>query len=313
MDELPLGFYMTPERSVLARAPLGLTAYLDGQDGWAHGGAQRVLRKFISRVGASTLKFLSTSVMQHWQSVDDSVLADTLESFEQRGILHGMRHLFWMRLANDPGAPGLGFTYHEVDPRRSRRAGILELTLYEVHEPELLRALAMDVLEAGPVYSLVGGFAFRYDQHDKVVAFEQIYRWAARHVGIDLQVPEDMSWRAPQVVPGVSWLTYVGPSLASHAGIDLGAVAAPPFTHDVRTDAVAGGVLFQAGERPLQGDLNRFRWPFAYAEVARRLGPWFPSPPPDLWGPFYREQHTELWFRRLLEPDGWAEASTRAP
>lgn len=311
LDELPLGYYITPERRVLARAPLGLTAYLDGQDTWAHGGAQRMLRRFLARTPRAPLTGFATSLMSHWRPLDDDLLKEAIESFETRGILHGMRHLFWMKLANDWGAPGLGFTYWEVDPRRAARAGILEITLYEVDDPQLLRELALALLECGPVYSLVGGFVYRYDEHEKAAAFEQIYRWATRHVGIDVQMPEDMSWLAPRVIPGVNWLTYVGPGLAKNAEIDLGAVAAPPFEHDVRTHAVAGGVLLQAGEAPLQGDLNRFRWPFAYAEVARRLSPWFPSPPPDLWGPFYRERHSELWFRRLVDPAGWVDSRAR--
>lgn len=307
LDELPLGYYMTPDRRVLARAPLGLTAYLDGQDAWAHGGAQKMLRRFLSRVPRAPLTGLATSLMSHWKPLTDDVLADALESFETRGLLHGMRHLFWLKIANDAGAPGLGFSYWEIDPRRANRAGILEITLYEVEDPRLLHELALALLDCGPVYSLVGGFAFRWDEHEKAVAFEQIYRWASRHVGIDCQMREDMSWLAPKVVPGVSWLTYVGGGLARNAEIDLAALRAQPFEHRVHAQPVADGVLFMAGDRPLMGDLNRFRWPFEYAEVARRLAPWFPEVSPDLFGPFFREHHTSLWFRRLVDPSGWVD------
>lgn len=307
LPELMVGLYTTPEGHILARAPLGLTAYLDRPDQWAHGGAERILSVFLERMPRSYLRFLSTSVMPTWKGVDERSLPEVLESLRYAGMLRGIRHLFWMKLANDPGAPALGLSYTEIDRERSPRAGVLEITLPETWDPHALFELALEILNTAPVYSLVGGFTFRYDVHDEARAFNQIYRWADRYIAVDVQKPEDMAWLAPSALPGSSWLTYVGGSVAREAGIDLAALRAHSFQHDVRTMDVSDGLLFRAGELPMVGDINRMRFPFAYAEVARLLGPWFADPPPELWGTFFRQRHSALWFRRLIDPAAWAE------
>lgn len=307
LPELMLGHYTTPDGHILARAPLGLTAYLDRPDLWAHGAAERIFAIFLERVPRQYLRFLSTSLMPTWKGIDESALPDVLESLRFAGALAGVRHLFWMRLANDPGAPALGISYAEVDPQRTTRAGVLEITLPETWKPQALFELALEILNTAPVHSLVGGVAFRYDVHDEANAFNQIYRWASRYIAIDAQKPDEMAWLAPRALPGSSWLTYVGGSVAAAAGIDLAALRATRFEHDVRMLDVADGLLFRAGDVPMQGDLNRMRFPFAYAEVARALGPWFASPPPELWGTFFREKHTEIWFRRLIDPAAWVD------
>src|SRR5690349_9048852 len=127
LPELKLGRYVSAEGHVLARGALGLTAYLDRGDLWARGGAARILELFIDRVPRDHLRFLSTSLMQFWKGVDEKSLPEVQETLRHGGVLGGVRHLFWMRLASDPGAPALGFTYTEIDPKRSPRAAVLEL------------------------------------------------------------------------------------------------------------------------------------------------------------------------------------------
>lgn len=307
LPELMLGFYTTPEGHILARAPLGLTAYLDRPDVWAHGGIERILSAFFERVPRDQLRFLSTSLMATWKAIDESVLAEVLESFRYGGALYGVRHLFWLKIANDPGAPALGISYTEVDPRRTTRAGVLEITLPETWDPHVLFELALEILNTAPVHSLVGGFAFRYDVHEESRAFHQIYRWASRYLAVDIQKPEDMAWLAPRALPGSNWLTYVGGSVAAAAGIDLAALRAQRYAHEVRTFDAADGLLFRAGPFPMKGDVNRMRFPFAYAEVARVLAPYFADPPPELWGPFFEKRHTSIWLHRLVDPAPWVE------
>lgn len=301
-----VGFGYAPDGRMRVRAPLGVTAYLDRPEQWAHGGAERILTRFMDRVPRRHLSFLSTSVMPEWKEIDEASLPEVLDSLRNLGVMRGIRHLFWMKLANDVGAPALGFSYTEVDPTRTERTGVLEITLPETWTASELLDIALDIVETAPVCSLVGGFVFRYDVHDEAVAFNQIYRWASRYIGVDIQKAEQMAWRASGALPGSSWLTYVGASVATVAGIDLDALRVAPLQHAERRDA-GDGLMFVAGERPMLGDLNRMRFPFAYAEVARLLAPWFASPGPDFYGSFYREEHSELWFRRLVDPAAWID------
>lgn len=307
LPELWLGTYVTPEGRNLARVGLGLTAYLDAPELWARGGALRVLETFLRRIPRRELLNVATSLTPTWRAIGASGLDEVLETFRYTGLTRGVRHLFWVRLANDTGAPSLGFSYTEVDPQRSERTGVLEITLPEPWRSDELHSLAMEVLSTGPVCSLIAGKVFRYDRHEQARAFHQIYRWASRYIAIDVQLADEMAWLAPHSLPGSSWLTYVGERLARTREIDLGSLRAREWPHDVRATPVADGLLLQAGAEPVQGDLNRLRFPHAYSEVARLLGPYFADPPPELWGSFHLQKHTSLWFRRLIEPTPWIE------
>src|SRR5688572_30880327 len=106
LPEIKLGRYVNAEGHVLARGALGITAYLDRGDLWAQGGAARILDLFIDRVPREHLRFVSTSLMQFWKGVDVRSLPEVQETLRYAGI-GGIRHLFWMRLASDPGAPAL--------------------------------------------------------------------------------------------------------------------------------------------------------------------------------------------------------------
>lgn len=307
LPELWLGTYVTPEGRALARAGLGLTAYLDHPELWARGGAMHVLETFLRRVPRGQLVNVATSLVPTWRTIGPGGLDDVLETFRYSGLTQGIRHLFWMRLANDTGAPSLAFSYTEIDPQRSERTGVLEITIPEPWRSDDLLALAMEVLNAGPVCSLIGGKVFRYDRHEQARAFHQIYRWASRYIAIDVQMADEMAWLAPHSLPGSSWLTYVGEGVARTREIDLGALRVREWPHGVQATPVGNGLLFQAGAEPVQGDLNRLRFPDAYREVARALSPYFADPPPELWGSFHLQRHTRPWFRRFVEPRAWLD------
>lgn len=305
LPELMLGIYTGRDGHILARGALGLTAYLARPELWARGGADRIFRRFLDIVPRDRLTFLSTSLMPVWRGIDERALPDVIDTLSYAGVLRGVRHLFWMRVANDPGAPALGFTYTEIDPTRTERAGVLEITLPETWDPHALFELALEIVNTAPVHSLVGGYVFRYDVHDESRAFHQIYRWASRYLGMDVQKADDMAWLAPRALPGSNWLTYVGGSVAAAASIDLSQLRG--LGDDVAAIDVADGLMLRAGDAPMKGDVNRMRFPFAYAKVARALDPWFADPPPEFWGAFFQQRHTALWLRRLVDPAAWVD------
>jgi hypothetical protein len=202
--------------------------------------------------------------------------------------------------------PSTAFAYREFDPTRGGpRASILEVTLPQMLDPQVLLRCAVEMSALGPWSSGIGGYVGRWNRYKKNSAFWTQHRWARRYLGLDLEDAEEMSWLAVDALPGVNWLTMIGKPLAGAASIDLGLLAQHKWTHDVAVQPIGNGVLLRAGALPTLGDRNQLEYPTAYSEVARRLAPHFVEEPPELWGEFWREKDTRAWQRRFIEPDGW--------
>jgi hypothetical protein len=289
----------------VVRAELGLTAYLAEPRLWATEGAARVLRAFLELVPSDGPSFYTTSLLTSWRvrGRDPAALADALSA---RGLVHDLlRHHFFFRLADDPGAPGLGFSYTEIDPARATRSAVLELTLPAGTDPARLLALAETVARTGPLHALVGGWAARWNPRWRALAFSQLHRWCRRFLGLDVQVPEEMAWLTPEALPGAGWLTLVGEPVARARGLELAALAAARWRHPVRAASLPAGLLLQAGPAPSLGDVNALGWPAPQAEVARALADHLVPDPPAFWGDFHDRGDTKRWFRRLLAPQDW--------
>jgi len=289
----------------VVRVELGLTAYLAEPRLWATDGAARVLRAFLALVPSSGATYYTTSLLTTWRTRRGDDLAILAEALSARGfVVAPLRHQFWFRLADDPGAPGLGFSYTEIDPARATRSAVLEVTLPFGTDPEKLRALSEEVGRTGPLHALIGGYAARWNPRFRALAFSQLHRWCRRYLGLDVQVPEEMAWHAPRALPGVNWLTLVGEKLARERDLDLAALAAR-FKEPVWATDLPSGLLLRAGATPTLGDLNALEWPAAQAEVARALVDLLVEEPPGFWGDFHDLADTGKWFRRLVAPTEW--------
>ncbi len=305
--ELWLGRYVKAGTDhTLARNTLGLTAYLADPDYWAREGSYKMLRSFLDMLPdgyKEHLRALSTSTRDTWMAIDANDYDEVI-----RGLLpQGARHFFWMKLFNDVGAPSVGFHYIEHDPQRADRSAVLELTLPQEHPPGDLAQLALEIGNIGPIHSIIGGYAIRFDDRYRARAFNQVYRWASRYIALDIQVPEEMAWRTPDGLPGTNWLTVIGGPLAEKLGIDLEELRTREWPEGITALPADDDLLIRAGEAPVLGDLNRLRLPREYTDVACVLAPYLVKDPPELWGPFYSSEHSLPWFRRFLDVQTWAE------
>ncbi|MCP3065270.1 DUF3396 domain-containing protein [Myxococcus sp. K38C18041901] len=293
---------------VVVRVELGLTAYLADPRFWAREGAQQALDLMLALPSADLLRYYTTSVMTEWGEVGPRMLRSLRDGLTSRALmLEWPRHHFFLRLADEPNCPSVGFSYTEIDPRRTTRAGVLELTLPQGHAPEDLQALAAGLADIGPLYSLVGGYVARWNVLHPKLAFNQFYVWAQRYLGLDIQDAEEMAPHAPLGLPGSNWLTYLGEPLTKPLELDVAALeravrAAP----SVESLPVRSGLLLRAGALPTMGDLNRFAHPQSYAEVARLLEPHFVKELPEFWGAFTDTQRTGAWLRRLVGAEDWS-------
>jgi hypothetical protein len=300
------GFLRRDNDEAVVGVALGLTAYLADPAHWAKGPITKALEAFLSRVTKERLGWYTTSLLTEWRSVKSRDLPTVVAALTSSGYLvDRLRHHFFFRLADTWGAPGLGFSYTEVDPKRADRAGVLELTLDQEADPGQLFQLMMELSHLGPIHCAVGGYALRWHVRYQRQAFNVFYYWAKRYLGIDAQDAEAMAWKAPAALPGTSWLTFIGKSLAAARERPLEELAIRKWERGVAAIAAPGGLLLRAGEAPTHGDRNNLIYPRAYAEVARALADDFVEKPPEFWGNFFHLQATRAWLRRFIEPKEW--------
>ena len=168
---------------------------------------------------------------------------------------------------------------------------------------ETLHRLARDLADELPVLSGHGGYTVQFDARLKAEAFDQIYAWAKRYLGVEV---EDLNLTLPLVrdaIKGANWLTLVGHELWSKL-----------MSHPDRARELPAGVdyerlhhagLFRAGAQPVLGDRNRREFPKLYAALEKALQPLKLQHHPEFAGRFGEEQATDAWLYRLLEPAQW--------
>ncbi|NTX05819.1 type VI immunity family protein [Myxococcus sp. CA040A] len=136
-------------------------------------------------------------------------------------------------------------------------------------------------------------------------SFDQIYAWARRYWGVDV---EDLDVTVDHMLEGYkcpSWLTVIGERLERREPAAVSAAEGSAF-RAVRTP---GGVLLQAGLRPVLGDQNRRESLEGYAAIARALEPLQVQRHGTFGGARWDESRTRAWLRRFTDPRDWSSVS----
>lgn len=294
---------LTTDGTVVLRPVLGLTAYLAEPAFWATTGAGRVFTAFLEMVSAEQLRYFTTSLLTTWEPFRPSRAVRVEEALSSWSLVTNKpRHMFFARFADEPNTPQFGFGYTEVDPARASRAAVLELTLPFSTPPAQLERLARRVIEIGPLHSMIGAWAARWNVLHQRLAFSQFFLWSRRFIGLDIQDAEEFAWHAPHCIPAINWLTWVSDALLASRKIDVQGMA--PGAASV--ERLGAGALFTSGARPDLGDLNRLGLIESYGHTARLLEPLLHPEPPRFWGAFHEGAWTKLWQRRFIDPAGWA-------
>jgi hypothetical protein len=168
----------------------------------------------------------------------------------------------------------------------------------EVHGPERVRALALELAAPLPWCSGNGGLAIEGATHVAGVT-KEIHDRCLRYPGMDIPSVEHYSRNIGTRIRGPSWLTFLGqPVLSALGGVE--ALRARLHSPGTTVQALDGErAVVTLGEWPEAGDTERGLTLPAYRELAHVLAPWLyeghrlPSDfPPD-----------ELlrWERRFLE------------
>jgi Protein of unknown function (DUF3396) len=190
------------------------------------------------------------------------------------------------------------------DPDQPPQASFCHIIFPDDAPPGLMLKAARGLADGLPLLSGHGGYTSLFRVLVKNRAFDQIYAWAKRYWGLEV---EDLNHTLPVALRGVkgaNWLTLVGNDFwlrvrQANQGAEPG--LPPPVTMEVR----ANGQLLIAGDRPLLADRNRGEFPDAYAAVERTIQPVKAINHPEFVGRFQEEHATSAWLNRLTDPTGW--------
>ncbi len=305
---LPERIYLAENpRETLVRPTLGLALFLDDERAWAERHAAELLASFLERIEPRRLLVYSTSTLGRWRPVDHDRLDELVGNLALPELLpQKIRHLFQLRIADDPFASGLGFSYREIDGSERDQTGSVQIDLPVRTDPDELLALAIEVAQRFPIRLGLAGYSVTWNPYVVSDAFEVIHGWCRRCLGLDVLRPDLASWRLRQGLPGVRWITMIGSRAARDWGLDLSGLQSKRWQSDVAVMPLAGATLIRAGAAPELGDANALEFPAALAEVAWTLGPHLLDDPPELPGPFEREALTRAWLHRFSAPEDWA-------
>lgn len=182
-------------------------------------------------------------------------------------------------------------------------ASFCQIFMPEDTNHEVLADLALGMGENLPLLSAHAGYTVQFLARLKYAAFRQIYIWAKRFIGLEV---EDLNCTLPYVlnaVKGANWLTLVGHQLWDRLPVQW--VDEQTLPKGVTLEVLRYARLFRAGSRPVLGDRNRREFPYLYAAVERVLTPIKLSEHPEFSGRFTEENETDAWLHRLTDPDAW--------
>jgi hypothetical protein len=169
--------------------------------------------------------------------------------------------------------------------------------------PERLMEFTQAVLQVVNCVSGYGGYVFQglprgpYGRS----SFDQIYRWARRYWGVEVQ---NLDVTVNHMLEGYkcpSWLTIVSDRLPGISPAIVSAAESVAF----QSWRSSGGTIQQAGSSPVLGDRNRAESLDSYEAIARALEPIQVKQHGAFGGSFFTEDRTMAWLRRFSEPRGF--------
>jgi hypothetical protein len=161
-----------------------------------------------------------------------------------------------------------------------------------------------------PLWWGSAGFVFHHTHGTMFTAHKRMAALAKRYWGVQIQDMTVLQWDGLRGMPGINWLTLIGPEFAAAKGISLDALAAaasePKFSGVFQRRATHA-IAIAAGSKPLHGDINVGEDMSAYVQVDRLLHPLLLTEHTPLYGPFAKSQVLRAWLRRFEAPREWLE------
>ncbi len=161
-----------------------------------------------------------------------------------------------------------------------------------------VRELALELGNRLPFTS--GHVGLSFNALDQLAGVSrELLPWCFRHPGMSPRESGRLSWKLGTRVPGVHWLTFLGPPVLGELGGASG-LRARLVSPDISVHELdAQRVLLTLGAEPDAGDTSLGHHLPLHREVARLLEPWlFHRPLP--WGGFSPDD-LRRWERRFLD------------
>jgi hypothetical protein len=150
-----------------------------------------------------------------------------------------------------------------------------------------------------PATSAHGGHCFTYNFTQRGTAFAEIYKYAWRYWGIDVEYLNATLPLMDTHIKGVHWLTFLGKPFFRDHLVEQDASA---LSSCCQLSEVNGGLLLRLGEAPVVGDRNRPHGELGpYFEVGRVLAPLMFENVPEFPGTFALNHNTLAWVRRFAD------------
>jgi len=289
-----------PDNDWMCRAPLILTVYLPSSP--TKDQALNAWRAYASVCPRDRMRLISDRRMPDFDELPipphESDIEPYMREMDRRldqGVIvwDGGETSFW--------SFNIGGVF---EPDQPPQASFCQIIFPDDAPPSLAIDAARGLADRLPLLSGHAGYTTLFKLLVKNQAFDQIYAWAKRYWGLEV---EDLNRTLPVTLDGVkgaNWLTLVGNDFWLRLQ-QAGGGAEVQVPSSVAMEVRAHARLLVAGDRPVFADRNRGEFPDAYAAVERAIQPIKVVNHPEFDGRFREEHATGAWLHRLTEPTGW--------
>ncbi len=224
----------------------------------------------------------------------------------------------WLEFADRPDAASEGSStelmlYDLPDVMGMQRASMILMRLPDDAAPATFTQLGEASLQRLPIWWGTAGYAFHKVSGRPDIAARQITALAHRYWGVQLLDTTALQWDALHGMPGVNWLSWIGPAFAEQQGSSIKALAnaATGYTHQsVFHRLTAHGLSIAAGPQPHKGDMNLAEDLGTLACIADLLTPLIQAELTPSAGPLSRPEVLDAWLHRFTAQRQWLEADT---
>jgi|GEM_PF-1741137 len=302
----PLIKFISEDRSTVPIAELKqhLIFYLDSPPGPKT--VSKVLELYFNSWGDRFVEYSSTafgSLMQPWNS-------QVQKQFEHNKLPDLRKVRDWGYAFSDGrGSDSWMLMFHGYKPvSEGNKASFYRFEFDWNVDTSALKKFTVDLLKIINCVSGNGGYVFQGQPRgpNSSISFEQIFLWAKRYWGVEVQDLDLTVQYMTDSFKCVNWLTIIGGNLAERN---------PRVIADAKKTAyqsikINENFLFQASEMPLLGDQNRNEKLEEYVALARVLEP-IQVVEHDSFGnetgPGWGKESTNAWNRRFTEPDRFVD------
>jgi hypothetical protein len=289
-----------PDDDWLCRIAPSLTLYLSEPPTASDG--LRAWRAYAAVCPRTSMPYIMRKRMadyDEWEELTEEIVKELYLSEMDRRLDQGI--VVW-----DGGETSCwGFNIEGVfEPDEPPQASFCQIIFPDHVDLDLLIKAARGLVDALPFVSGHGGYTAFFRTVVKDEAFDQIYAWAKRYWGVEV---EDLNRTLPVALDGVkdaNWLTLVGNQLWERLEA-FPRDAWPPLPRGVRVETGVHGKLIIAGEQPVLADRNRGEFPDLYAAVEALVRPIKITKHPEFPGRFEEEAATLPWLNRLSPGSTW--------